>query len=227
MPDYTDMPIQAIFDSFDTNIKNGEIDKKEAKSAKKLYGGIFNVTKGMNIDSFKAANAELLTDKDIHTTLLNKLDESGALDVYEGSSDDNKFAHLRSLIRGAATYLDFKGIKISFKELKPYLEKSDRLEQLQNAFGFLDSRDSWELTSEGHYKVTSYNSDEYFNPSSLSDIDTYLAHLLGSSKNNIYDKEKIEHVLKTNNVACSAEDIETILLALHFRVQDIKNGNIK
>ena len=104
MADHTKMSIQAIFDSFDTNIKNGEIDKKEAKSAKKLYGGIFIIKEGMNINAFKDKNKSIWEDKNIHSTILNKANENRQL-YNQYHFDDN-----RCFFTNSAAYFPNEGI---------------------------------------------------------------------------------------------------------------------
>lgn len=216
MTDYNNMSIKAIFDSFDKN-QNGIIDKKEVKENK----SIFILQKGMTLDSFKSINKQNLINKDIHSTLINGLDS----ELFKDSDFSSKPGCIRVAIRSASTYLSLTGNKLKFEDLMPYIERSDRIENLKEAFGFIDNFDSFEKTDEGPRRKLP--ADGILDTSELM-VDGFLDWtLLGGSRETISKHSFINEQIKAlkdngKNPNFTAEDVETILLSIYYKCQDIK-----
>lgn len=213
MPDYTNLSAAEVFSSFDTNKTDGIIDKKEAKLGKTLYGGVFSVKIGMTLQSFETANNKILVDKDIHSSLFNKI-EFDKLPSSMNMGERNNT--VRALIRKAGTHLGLLGQKIEFKNIEKFIKKSDRIENLKNAFKFLDIMDCIGNESKN------FVSDNFIDVSKLQVDKPFEYYLLaGPTANNILgDPNKIKERINQLNLNCTPEDVETVLMAIYHKFSE-------
>ena len=215
MTDYSNMSIGEMWARFDLN-HDGIIDKKEAKKSKKMYDGVFSIKEGMDINAFKLENKSIWEDKNIHSTILNKANECRKL--YDNMNDNGSF------IRTSATYFSLLDKKIKFEDLKPYLEKSDHIENLQNAFKLLDKIDSYQEVANGKFE-NDFKEDGFFDTSNLEPYKGLDLLFFPARDGNLTNRKNIERLIEYHNIDCTAEDVETILLALCLkRTQEQKNN---
>lgn len=221
--DFITASLENIFSSIDSVKQDGKINKDELKQAQTAYGGIFNITKGMTLETFAKANANVFEQH-----------RAEQIDKYSKNVDElyseGNYSKLRATIRSSGLYFGLRNINLSYDDLKPFLKTdgSDKSNNLKEAFEFLDKYDNWE--SKGEVNKATRQQDGELNTLNL-EVDEPMDLLFfakATGQNNLVDKNLI-NLIQQEGFNCSVQDVEKVLMAIaKFKeyYQDKSNNSI-
>lgn len=206
--DFIATSLGQIFSSLDSIKQDGKIDKNEAKQAQAAYGGIFNIAKGMTLETFTKTNANVFEQQRAEQI------EKYSKNVDELNSQGN-FKKLRGTIRKSGSYLGLRNINLSYDDLKPFLKTdgSDESDGLKEAFDFLDKYDTWEHKDDTWSNIRQQDGVLNTLRLEMENPMDWLLFYKAASQNNLVDKN-LTNLIKEEGFNCSVQDVEEILMAI-------------